>query len=61
MQVVRQIRAQIATAAMSPSAGRGERVGLAGQRGQRGSDLGEAGAHVGRRSAGLAAAVVCPA
>jgi hypothetical protein len=32
-------------------------VGLAGQRGQRGGDFNEAGAHVGRSGAGLAAAV----
>ena len=33
---------------------------LAGQRGQRGGHFGEAGAHVGRRRAGLAAAVGVP-
>jgi hypothetical protein len=32
-------------------------VGLAGQRRQRGGDLGQAGAYIGRRGAGLGAAV----
>jgi hypothetical protein len=41
----------------SPHFRRGERVGLAGQRGQRGGGLRQAGAYIGRGGAGLAAAV----
>jgi len=44
----------------SPPLGGGERVGLAGQRGEGGRDFGEGGADVGRGGAGLAAAVGVP-
>jgi hypothetical protein len=44
----------------SPPFGGGERVRLAGQRGQGGGHFGEAGADVGRGGAGLAAAVGVP-
>jgi hypothetical protein len=44
----------------SPPFRRGERVGLAGQRGQRGGHFGQAGAHVSRGGSGLAAAVGVP-